>query len=186
MIDRRRTLACLAAGTGTIVWADEAARIPPFSAAPAGIGVPAGWRHQTLPKVERTNEFAIVADEGRHVLQVRSRSSASWVTRVQGDAVSASFLQWSWKVSRSLAGSDLRTRQGDDYAAHLYVLFDLPLERLSLGDRLRIQASRAVAGVDVPSAALCYVWGSAQPAGSSAWNPYTGQSYLLSRPINSA
>lgn len=93
--------------------------------------------------------------------------------------MSASLLQWSWKVSRSLAGSDLRTRQGDDYAARLYVLFDLPLERLPLGDRLRIQASRALAGIDVPSAALCYVWGSAQRAGSSAWNPYTDRVRMI-------
>ena len=33
--------------------------------------------------------------------------------------------------------------------------------------------ARLLAGADVPTAALCYVWGRAQPAGSSGWNPYT-------------
>lgn len=148
--------------------------IPLLSTAPLGTGVAPGWQHQTLPKVERPNQFELVPDGDRRVLQVRSASSASsWLAKVDIAPARAQRLQWRWKVSRSLEGSDVRSKQGDDYAARLYVLFDLPPERLSLGDRLRIQAARAVSGVEVPAAALCYVWGHAQPAGSTAWNPYT-------------
>ncbi len=82
-------------------------------------------------------------------------------------------------MSHSLAGSDLRRRGGDDYAARLYVFFDLPAERLSLSDRLRIQALRLLSGADVPTAALCYVWGRAQAVGSSAWNPYTDRVRMI-------
>jgi len=171
MPDRRQVLALLAAAGAGGVRADEPP-VPPFTAS--------GWRHQTLPKVERANEFALVAEEGRPGLHVRSVSSASsWVARTAVDAQQLPFLRWRWKVSRSLAGSDLRTKQGDDYAARLYVFFDLPLERLSLGDRLRIQASRALSGADVPAAALCYVWGRAQPAGTTAWNPYTDRVRMI-------
>jgi hypothetical protein len=122
--------------------------------------------------VERTNRFDIVADAGRSVLRVRSSASASsWIARPVGPA--GTQLQWQWKVSRALAGSDIATRQGDDYAARLYVLFNLPLSRLALGDRLRLQAARAVSGANIPAAALCYVWGRAQPPGSAGWNAYT-------------
>lgn len=47
------------------------------------------------------------------------------------------------------ACSDLRTKRGDDYAA------------------------RVLPGTDVPAAALCHVWGKAQPPGSPGPNPYT-------------
>lgn len=178
---RRQALVLLAGlSAGTAVRAQEPALIAPFSGAAPGSGVAPGWRHQTLPKVERANQFAIVADEGRRVLQVRSSgSSSSWLAKLAGDAGPRPSLSWQWRVSRALDGSDMRTKQGDDYAARVYVLFDLPLDRLSLGDRLKIQASRALSGVDVPAASLCYVWGNAQAAGSTAWNPYTDRVRMI-------
>ncbi len=175
MLDRRRAIALLAMTcAGAHAARNAPSQVPILSTAPPGSLVPEGWRHQTLPKVERANEFELVADQGRRVLRIRSSSSASsWVAPVGIDASRWPLLRWQWKVSHSLAGSDLRTRRGDDYAARLYVFFDLRLEQLELPDRLRIRASRALSGVDVPTAALCYVWGHAQPAGSTAWNPYT-------------
>ncbi len=177
MLDRRQTLSLLGLSwTGTAALAEPAApgQVPELSKARLGTAVAEGWRHQTLPTVEHTNDFAIVADESLHVLKVHSSSSASsWVARVDIDSAQKPLLQWRWKVSKSLAGSDMRTKQGDDYAARLYVLFDLPPERLSLADRLRIQAARLLSGAVIPAAAICYVWGHAQAVGSSAWNPYT-------------
>lgn len=176
MPERREVLAWLAGTCAGAASAADQPVVPPFSVT----GGSSGWRHQRLPKVERANEFTVVVREGRPALHVRSASSASsWVTQTPVDAQRLPFLRWRWKVSRSLTGSDLRTKQGDDYAARLYVFFDQPLERLSLGDRLRIQASRALSGVDVPAAALCYVWGGAQPAGATAWNPYTDRVRMI-------
>jgi hypothetical protein len=181
MLDRRRAIALLAMTCAGANAAPNVPRqVPMLSAASPGPLAPEGWRHQTLPKVERANEFEIVADQGRRVLRIRSSSSASsWVAPVAIDATRWPLLRWQWKVSRALAGSDVRTKRGDDYAARLYVFFDLPLEQLALADRLRIRASRALSGVDVPAAALCYVWGHAQPAGSTAWNPYTDRVRMI-------
>lgn len=176
MPDRREVLGLLAGTCAGAASAADLPVVPPFSVT----GGSTGWRHQPLPKVERANEFAVVAEEGRPALHVRSASSASsWVAPTAVDAQQLPFLRWRWKVSRSLASSDLRTRQGDDWAARVYVFFDLPLERLSLGDRLRIQASRALSGVEVPAAALCYVWGRVQAAGAAAWNPYTDRVRMI-------
>jgi hypothetical protein len=147
--------------------------LPRFSSAPPGAGLPPGWVHETLPKVERANTFAVVPDGGVSVLHVRSRTSASSLVAKLDPAATVARLRWRWKVSGALAGSDVRSKAGDDYAARLYVLFDLPLKRLGLGDRLRLQAARSLSGRDIPAAALCYVWGTAQAAGSTAWNPYT-------------
>lgn len=148
--------------------------LPRFSAAPPGKRWPAGWVHQTLPAVERANSFDLVADEGVTVLRVASdRSASSLALSVRVDVTALPLLRWRWRVSQAVAGSDLRRKDGDDYAARVYVLFDLPPERLSLGDRLKISAARLVHGADLPAAALCYVWGTTQAAGASGWNPYT-------------
>ena len=175
MIDRRQCLALIALGaTGAHADAGDPAQVPLLSAAPLGEQVAPGWTHQRLPKVERANTYVIEADDNRRVLHVRSASSASsWVTRLDVDPALTPLLQWQWKVSRSLPGSDLRIKPGDDYAARLYVFFDLPLDRLSVKDRLSIRAARALSGAEIPAAALCYVWGHAQPAGATGWNPYT-------------
>lgn len=151
----------------------QAEPLPRFSSAVPGAGLPPGWMHETLPKVERANTFAVVPDGGISVLRVRSRASASSLVATSAAAATTARLQWRWKVSGAVAGSDVRSKAGDDYAARLYVLFDLPLARMQLADRLRLQAARSLSGRDIPAAALCYVWGTAQPAGSTAWNPYT-------------
>ena len=175
MLDRRQVIACLGlGGSGALAEPAPPAQIPPLSAATTGSGVAPGWRHQTLPTVDRSNQFAIVAVEGQRVLRIRSSASASpWVAPLDIDTARRPWLHWRWRVSHSLRGSDLRSRGGDDYAARLYVFFDLPAERLSLSDRMRIHATRLLSGADMPAAALCYVWGRAQAVGSSAWNPYT-------------
>jgi hypothetical protein len=176
-IARRRLLlsgALAAAGSALPARAGATLAIPRFSAAPVGSAVAPGWAHQRLPKVPEANRFEIVQDGSRRVLQVHSAAAAStWIARLSGDTPARPLLEWQWKVSRALAGSDLGSKDGDDYAARVYVLFDLPSERLSLGDRLRIAAARALSDAELPAAALCYVWGRAQPAGTSGWNPYT-------------
>ncbi|MBA3478401.1 MAG: DUF3047 domain-containing protein [Lautropia sp.] len=151
-----------------------------MSNAPPGAVVAPGWRHQTLPNVKRANDFALESDDGQQVVKVTSSSAASsWLTVLDIDPSKMPVLRWRWKVSRSLPGSDLQRKAGDDYAARLYVMFDLPAERLSPGDRLRLQAARLLSGADVPAAALCYVWGFDQPVGSTGWNPYTDRVRMI-------
>jgi hypothetical protein len=155
-------------------------QVPGFTAAPLGSAVAPGWAHQTLPKVKQANAFAIVEDAGAHVLQINSSASASsWIARVNIDAQRQPLLRWRWKVSRALPGSSLKEKAGDDYAARLYVLFDLPLSRLSALDRLRISAAEAISGSEIPTASLCYVWGSQQAVGSRGPNPYTDRVQMV-------
>lgn len=105
MIDRRDVLALLAlAGVGARAAPGAARQVPAFSAAVLGLVVAKGWRHQTLPKVDRANEFEVVADQGQHVLRIRSSSSASsWVAPVEINAARRPLLRWRWKVSRNFA-----------------------------------------------------------------------------------
>ena len=154
--------------------------LPRFSAAQPGSRLPAGWVHQTLPAVERPNHYDLMADAGTTVLRVASDRSASTLALAQRvDLAATPLLRWRWRVSRPISASDLRRKAGDDYAARVYVLFDLPPERLSVGDRLKIAAARLLHGADLPAAALCYVWGTAQAVGESGWNAYTDRLRMI-------
>ena len=151
-----------------------------FANVQPGNSLPAAWVHQTLPSVERANRFDIVKDGGVSVLRVISDRSASSLLAVQRvDLAATPLLRWRWRVSRPVSASDLRRKAGDDYAARVYVLFDLPSERLSVGDRMKMMTARLLYGSDLPAAALCYVWGTAQSVGESGWNAYSDRLRMI-------
>jgi len=68
-------------------------------------------------------------------------------------------LRWSWKVERSLAREDVTRKQGDDFAARVYVVFP----------RFFLWQTRAIN----------YVWAAKMPKESIAPSPYTDHNQLL-------
>ena len=151
----------------------EAVAITAFSSAPAGNALPEGWRALLVPRVPPA-ELALVRDEGATVLRVRTQASAAAAAfALRGDARATPVLAWRWKIDRVVETADLRTRAGDDFAARVYVFFDVPEEDVPLFARVRIQLARVLYGTELPTAALCYVWDSREPVGTSAWSAYT-------------
>ena len=73
----------------------------------------------------------------------------------------------------------MNTKAGDDYAARLYVLFDYDSAKLPLGTRLKIKLAKILYGVDVPAAALNYVWDNRHPIGTLQANAYTDRVRML-------
>ena len=145
-----------------------------FSQARPGLALPDGWALNTLPNVPRATRFDLVSDENQTVLRAVSEgAAASLIHKLAVDTAKTPWLAWRWKVSRVLESADLTVKAGDDYAARVYVLFDYPLEKLGLADRIKISLVRAVYGQELPAAALCYVWDNRHPAGFSAWSTYT-------------
>lgn len=153
--------------------------ITPFSTAAPAAGPPAPWVHRSLPKVERNNDFALVEEGGTTVLRIQSDASASTWLHAFDAPMEATRLAWRWKVSNPVAGSDFTHKVGDDYAARVYVLFDYPLEKLGFGDRFRISLARTLHGAELPTAAIAYVWGTAQAVGEFGPNPYTDRVRML-------
>ncbi|MDX5364384.1 MAG: DUF3047 domain-containing protein [Pseudazoarcus pumilus] len=156
-----------------------AADITPFSKAQPGAVAPAPWTHQTLPKVERSNAFELVEEAGSTVLRVESDASASTWLHAFPAPVEASRLRWRWKVSNAVAGSDFTRKAGDDYAARVYVLFDYPVDKLGFGDRFKISLARTLHDVELPAAAIAYVWGTAQQPDEAGPNPYTDRVRMI-------
>lgn len=152
------------------VLAANVAAIAPFSASPAGAGLPAGWREVFLPRPKRA-EISLVADAGATVLRVRSESAAGSAAHfLRGEIPPQPTLSWRWKVDRVVDQADLATKAGDDFAARVYVFFDVPLEELSLGERVKYSLGRLAYGDDLPVAGICYVWDNRHAPGTIAPN----------------
>jgi hypothetical protein len=157
------------AGTGL---AADVAAIAPFSSAAPGGALPAGWREVALPRVKPA-EVSLVADEGTTVLRVFSDAAAgSAVHSLRGEGPVHPTLSWRWKVDRVVENADLAQRRGDDFAARVYVFFDVPVQELSFSERWRLRVARLIHGDEVPTAGICYVWDNRHAPGTVAPNPY--------------
>ncbi|MCM2328432.1 MAG: DUF3047 domain-containing protein [Lysobacter sp.] len=171
MIARPATLAALL--LATVPSLASPADIAPFSGARPGAVLPAGWRPLTLPRIPPT-EVALVDDTGTTVLRSRAQAAGGTVAHALDASPDAKpILAWRWKVDRVVERADLARKEGDDFAARVYVFFDVPVESLGVGARVKALLARAVWGETLPTAALCYVWDNRHAPGTSAWNPYT-------------
>jgi hypothetical protein len=163
--------AVLAAG-GTVTGA-----ITPFSRASPGI-IPAAWQPLLLPRV-KAPEFSLVEEGAARVLRIRSEAAAGSLAHRLAVRSEGAHLSWRWRVDRVIERADLLKKEGDDYAARLYVFFDVPESELTFAQRATRSLARILHGAEVPTAALCYVWDNRQPAGSTAWNAYTDRVRMI-------
>ena len=169
---------CLALASISLVAAAPLMQAP-FSANLPSATLPSHYRVLALPKA-KPNQFSLVEDLGATVLKVDSDDSAGTVAlpfNVQ--PTDTPHLTWRWKINRVVESADTTKKSGDDYAARVYVFFDVPLETLSFTERTKIRLARLLASSDVPTAALCYVWDNKTPVGVRHWSPYTNRVKIL-------
>jgi hypothetical protein len=151
-----------------------------FSRETTAGSLPRDWRtFSPAPKAAPT-VYTLVRDADRMVLRADAHRSMSSLIRVlRVDLAQTPILQWQWRISRVVAAADIDTKAGDDYAARLYVLFDYDATRLPLVTRLKIKLAKLFYGVDVPAAALNYVWDNRHPIGTLRPNAYTERVRML-------
>jgi hypothetical protein len=80
-----------------------------------------GWK----PKVfQGKTSYSIVIDGDNRVLKAESNGAASGLFKeVQLDPRKFPVLRWSWKIEGTIPKGNGRTKEGDDYAARVYVVF---------------------------------------------------------------
>src|SRR5215471_18725264 len=61
-------------------------------------------------------------------------------------------LCWRWRIDAPVATADLTKREGDDFAARVYVAFRMPRESMSALTRLKLRVGRAIYGQFTPDA----------------------------------
>jgi hypothetical protein len=141
---------------------------------PAVDGLPAGWTPLTFRKIARYTRYSLMDAEGGHVVKAEADASASGlIRRTDLDPREHRLLRWRWRVERLLDKADMRTKQGDDYPARIYVAFAYDRARASFGQRIRYEAARLIYGEYPPHAGLNYVWDGKAEVGTTMPNAFT-------------
>lgn len=115
------------------------------------------WKSKVFKGLTR---YSIVDDQGSRVLEAQSQDSASGVFfEIEYSLNDFPFLSWRWKIEKSLPQGDARFKEGDDYAARIYVVFPhwfFPKTR-----------------------SINYIWANKLPKGESIANPFTANAMML-------
>ena len=110
------------------------------------------WREKVFGKKIK---YEIQHNSGRTIIKASSVGSASGLYRdLSIDLKKTPCLTWTWKIEKLLNTFNERIKEGDDYSARIYVIFE---------DEVFFWKTKS----------LNYVWSSNQPIGSSWPNAYS-------------
>ncbi|WP_230690995.1 DUF3047 domain-containing protein [Vibrio nigripulchritudo] len=116
------------------------------------------WKQESFKGF--TNYESAMLD-GVSVLKATSNGTASGLfLKKRVDLLQTPFLNWKWQVSQALPKLDEQSKEGDDYAARIYVVIDGGL----MAWRTR---------------SLNYVWSGSQQAGTFWDNAYVGSNVCM-------
>jgi hypothetical protein len=134
----------------------------------------------TVGKRVKPTSYRVVSVSGTTAVEARAESSMALLARpIAVDLSKTPILCWKWLVDAPVAKADMTKKSGDDYAARVYVAFDIADSALSAGTRLKLGMARRMFGADLPDAALNYVWDNRHPVGTSRPSPYTDRAQLI-------
>lgn len=152
----------------------ERLAVAAFSALKPGAPLPEEWKPLTVSSAKQRTRYTLVEDDGATVIRADANASAAGLSRaLRVNLAELPVLRWRWKITNVLKASDIRVRDGDDYPARVYVMFDYPLEKLPFAERTKLRLARALHDPNLPAATLCYVWDSRAPAGTIVPSSYT-------------
>lgn len=142
-----------------------------FSEMSSSQGGPGGWKPVSLADVYKKTAYELVQTERGTAVRARSRNSSSALsTPVDIDPATHPVLEWHWKIRSIVEEGRMGLKERDDFPASVIVSFEY--KALSLSNRLRIVAYRALGYDFVPRRALIYLWANRTPRGTvTAW-PY--------------
>lgn len=157
---------------------DDPARVGFF---PPGSGaVPAPWRVVQLNSKIPVTQYTLSTWDGVTAVEARANASMALLARaVALDIRATPVLCWRWRVDAALQSANMATKEGDDYAARVYVAFKLPPDQLSFGLRAKLGIARSIYGDLVPDAAINYVWDNQNPVGTRRFNAYTDRTQMI-------
>lgn len=140
------------------VIADDEINISQFSSKQIGQYVPDGWEYLDFPGIAEKTSFAVIEDQRYGaVVSARALSGAGGLVRtVSRRAERYPVLNWAWKIDKTINGSEVGSRSGDDFPVRLLVSFK----------------TRADQSPSLSDKTLCYVWADHDSVGIIEQHPF--------------
>ena len=130
------------------------------SPGPPGVGTVSDerdeWRHRRVRGVA-ANRYRLINDQDTVVLGVDVAASASALIARLRAPLRGRLMRWRWRAEGFPPLAAVGQRERDDFAARVYLMFDLPDDRLSLADRVVLGGASLLQGERVPAATLVYL-----------------------------
>ena len=139
------------------------------------------WRPLAFRGVENQTRYTLESFEGMEVAKAESNCGASGlVLRLDGIRLDQTpLLSWRWRVDRGLDLSREQTKAEDDFAARVYIMFELDKSRASTFQRLRHRLAKLIYGEEIPGSALNFVWTSRIPVDTVWDNPFEASAKMI-------
>ena len=133
-----------------------------------------------LGNIKATEYRKYEREDGSIAIEARSEQSASGlVVPLDLDPAKFRYIRWEWKIDEILDKGDLTEKDGDDYAARIYITFDYDKSNLGFRDRAKYFFIRTFTSFDVPLRAINYVWANKAETGTLAPSPFTDWVMLI-------
>ena len=144
--------------TLTPALAKDTVPITEFSSLHIGQRVPSGWEILDFPGISEKTTYEIVEDtQYEAVVHARSMSGSGGIVRpVTIRAEEFAMLNWIWKIDKTINGSHVGSKKGDDFPVRILVSFK----------------NHADKPTSIDDNTLCYVWADHEPVGTFVKNPY--------------
>lgn len=143
-------------------------------------GIPKGWKLFKFPKKPQTEYSVQKNGEDFYYLKGQSSSAASSVYReVNFDLKEYPGLSWNWKVDGILQKGDEMKKEGDDYAARIYVTFEYEPDKASLFEKIKYELLEKIYGIKPPGNAINYIWANKLKKGEAVPNPFTDKVIMV-------
>ncbi len=140
----------------------------------------APWQLVRFDEEIPATQYRLRRHEGVSAVEASADASMALLARpLDADLQRTPVLCWRWWVDEPIEQADMTKKSGDDYAARMYVTFDLPSSAMSLGTRLKLGAARTLHGSDLPDAAINYVWDNKHAIGTTRDNAYTDRAQMM-------
>ncbi|MFO7598375.1 MAG: DUF3047 domain-containing protein [Candidatus Desulfacyla sp.] len=165
-----------------IVWGEPSSvlEVGRFSTEKTGNILPSLWEPLDFKDIKIHTHYRLVEADGQVVVQAVADASASGLIRkISIDPKEYPIVQWRWKVSNVLQKGNVHRKDGDDYPARLYILFEYDPDRLGFFERLKYETAKLFYGAYPPLASINYIWASNAPEGLVVPNPYSDRSMMV-------
>lgn len=146
----------------------------------SGAGDPPNPWHLVKYSSAKPTIYRLTSIRGHSAVEADVDGSMALLARPISVNLSATpIMCWRWYVEQPVAKADMRVKNGDDYAARVYLGFDMPDSEMSGSAKLRLRLARTLFGKSIPDAGLVYVWDNRNPVGTARRSSYTDRIQLI-------
>ncbi|MCA1793412.1 MAG: DUF3047 domain-containing protein [Desulfotignum sp.] len=155
-------------------------KIGNFSDLTPGTNLPDPWEPMTFKNIDRHTSYTLIKDNDQTIIRAHSQNSASGLIHpLRVNPTEYPVIKWHWKIDHVLEKGNVTAKQGDDYAARIYVAFAFDPDSAGWWERARHKSASLFSGKEVPGTALNYIWANKASIGKIVPNPYAEEAMMV-------